>query len=72
MENDQNQIRAIKGTFLLESTDVFGITYDEHFSFLKLKIWNLVVSKAALASQRSAFLPLQASKLSNFKDILNF
>ena len=35
---------------------------DEHFSSLKLKIWILVIFKAALA-----LFPLQGSKLSNFK-----
>jgi hypothetical protein len=39
---------------------------DEHFTFLNW-IWILVIYKAVLASQMRPFLPLQASKLSNFK-----
>ena len=60
-----------KGTFLSESTDDFVITStDEHFSFLKLKIWILVILKAALASQRQTscpYKPLILQFLSNFQ-----
>ena len=41
-----------------ESTDVFVITPNRQtFSSLKLKIWNLVIFKAALASQRQPSCP---------------
>ena len=60
--------QSIKGTFLSQSTDVFVITPNRQTFFFpeteNLKFSDLI----ALAIQPNvAFLPLQASKLSNFQ-----
>ena len=47
--------------------------FDVMNRFLNIKIWILVIFEAALVCQmRPPYVPLPDSKLSNFKEILNF
>jgi hypothetical protein len=58
-------VHIVKGTFLSEGTDVLLQT-DEHFSALKLKIWILVILKAALDSQRQPSCPYKPLSFKTF------
>ena len=57
-----------KGTFFSESTDVFVITSNRQtFFFPETENLNFGDFEGCLSQPKAAFLPLQASKLSNFK-----
>ena len=68
VRNVNSGINHLKVVFFIESTMHLSCPQKyEPFIFLNLKIWIFVIFKTALANQPSpAFLPLQASKLSNF------